>query len=36
MKYSFDLRGKRAVVTGGAGDIGFAIAQTLYEHGATV
>ena len=32
----FDLTGKRALVTGSTQGIGFAIAKTLAEHGATV
>lgn len=32
----FDLAGRTALVTGGAGHIGLAIAQALYERGATV
>jgi 3-oxoacyl-[acyl-carrier protein] reductase len=33
---AFDLRGKVAIVTGGAGDIGAAITTTLAQAGATV
>lgn len=36
MSATFDLSGKKAIVTGGAGDIGFAIAKELYLHGAVV
>ena len=32
----FDLTGKRALVTGSTQGIGFEIAKTLAEHGATV
>ena len=32
----FDLAGKRALVVGGAGDIGYAIAEGLLEFGASV
>ena len=32
----FDLKGKRALVTGSTQGIGFAIAQALAAHGATV
>ncbi|MBQ2377271.1 MAG: SDR family NAD(P)-dependent oxidoreductase, partial [Clostridia bacterium] len=32
----FDLTGKRALVTGSTQGIGFDIAKTLAEHGATV
>ena len=36
MYFSFDLTGKKAIITGGAGEIGFAIAETLCAHGADV
>ncbi|MBL0849214.1 MAG: 3-oxoacyl-[acyl-carrier-protein] reductase [Candidatus Liberibacter ctenarytainae] len=32
----FDLKGKKALVTGASGGIGFAISQTLYKQGAFV
>ncbi len=32
----FDLTGKKAIVTGGAGDLGFAMAQALAEQGASL
>ena len=36
MEYSFDFTGKRAIITGGAGDIGKAIARQLHVQGAEV
>jgi len=36
MSSTFDLSGKRAIVTGGAGDIGSAISKELRRHGAEV
>jgi 2-deoxy-D-gluconate 3-dehydrogenase len=35
-KSLFDLTGKRAIVVGGAGEIGYAIAEALLEFGASV
>lgn len=36
MPYTFDLTGKKAIVTGGAGDIGFAIAREMHVLGAEI
>lgn len=36
MEYTFDFTGKRAIITGGAGDIGKAIARQLHVQGAEV
>ena len=35
-KNLFDLTGKKAIVTGGAGEIGFAMAEALHDYGAEV
>ena len=36
MEYTFDFTGKRAIITGGAGDIGKAIARQMHQQGAEV
>ena len=36
MEYTFDLTNKRAIITGGAGDIGKAIARQMHLQGAEV
>lgn len=36
MPYTFDLTGKKAIITGGAGDIGFAIAREMHLQGAQI
>lgn len=36
MDDTFDLSGRTALITGGAGDLGWAIAQSLAKHGARV
>jgi NAD(P)-dependent dehydrogenase (short-subunit alcohol dehydrogenase family) len=36
MPYTFDLTGKKAIITGGAGDIGFAIAREMHVQGAQI
>ncbi len=36
MSYTFDMTGRKAIVTGGAGDIGSAIARELHRLGAEV
>ncbi|NLI55347.1 MAG: SDR family oxidoreductase [Clostridiales bacterium] len=36
MTYTFDMTGKRAIITGGAGDIGSAIAREMHRLGAEI
>ncbi len=36
MPYTFDLTGKKAIITGGAGDIGSAIAREMHLQGAEI